>query len=225
MLQKLAALVGAAMITVACAQTDAGITTNVKTKFAADDTVKAYQIDVDTANGVVTLSGAVETGAAKDHAVMIARQTDGVRDVIDQLRVDATAATSGIDVDGDVDVDSNIDDAAAREAREARERAGDAADRAGDAAERTAERAGDAAERTADRAGAIVTDAALTTSVKTKFLADDMVKGLNIDVDTDNGVVTLNGRVASQAEANRATTIARNTDGVKSVVSNLRVGS
>src|SRR5687767_2194692 len=127
MLQKLAALVGVAVITVACAQTDAGITTNVKTKMAADDTVKAYQIDVDTANGVVTLSGAVENTAAKDHAVMIARQTDGVRDVIDQLRVDATAATSGIDVDSDVDVDSNIDNAAAREAREARERTGDAA--------------------------------------------------------------------------------------------------
>ena len=48
------------VFTVACAQTDAGITTNVKTKMAADDTVKAYQIDVDTRNGVVTLSGAVE---------------------------------------------------------------------------------------------------------------------------------------------------------------------
>src|SRR5687767_1736058 len=187
MLQKLAALVGAAVLTVACAQTDAGITTNVKTKMAADDTVKAYQIDVDTANGVVTLSGAVETAAAKEHAVMIARNTDGVRDVIDQLRVDATAATSGLDVDADadVDVDSTLDDAAAREAREARENIGDAADRAGDAAERTAERAGDAAERTADRAGAVITDAALTTAVKTKFLADEMVKGLEIDVDTD----------------------------------------
>jgi osmotically-inducible protein OsmY len=37
--------------------------------------------------------------------------------------------------------------------------------------------------------------------------------------------VTLNGRVTSQAEATRAQTIARNTDGVRSVVSNLRVGS
>jgi hyperosmotically inducible protein len=207
MLQKFAALAAAAglVVTVACAQTDAGITTNVKSKMAADDTVKAYQIDVDTSNGVVTLSGAVESEAAREHAVMIARTTDGVRDVIDQLRVDATAATTGIDVDADADVD--VDDDLEREGRDAAERAGDAADRAG------------------DTIATATSDAALTTTVKTKFLADDMVKGLQIDVDTNAGVVTLNGRVSSQAEANRAMTLARNTEGVKSVVSNLRVGS
>ena len=41
MLQRCAAVLAAAIITIACAQTDAGITTNVKTKLAADDTVKA----------------------------------------------------------------------------------------------------------------------------------------------------------------------------------------
>ena len=35
------------VVTVACAQSDPGITTAVKSQFAADDTVKAYQIDVD----------------------------------------------------------------------------------------------------------------------------------------------------------------------------------
>jgi osmotically-inducible protein OsmY len=70
----------------------------------------------------------------------------------------------------------------------------------------------------------VITDASLTTAVKTKFLADSQVKGLNIDVDTSNGVVTLNGRVSSQAEASRAMTIARNTDGVKRVINNLKVG-
>src|SRR5688500_6841946 len=94
------------VFTVACAQTDAGITTNVKTKMAADDTVKAYQIDVDTANGVVTLSGAVENTAAKEQAIRIARGTDGVRDVIDQMRIDETAATAGIDVDADDDLEN-----------------------------------------------------------------------------------------------------------------------
>ncbi len=91
--------------TVACSQTDAGITTAVKSKLAADDTVKAYKVDVDTANKVVTLSGEVDTEAQRAHAVMIARNTDGVADVIDQLRVNPTAATSGVDIDADVDVD------------------------------------------------------------------------------------------------------------------------
>ena len=99
--------------TVACSQSDAGITTAVKSKLAADDTVKAYQVDVDTQNKVVTLSGDVDTTAQKEHAVLIARNTNGVADVIDNLRVNSTAATSGrvgdVDVRGDVDVDINDD--------------------------------------------------------------------------------------------------------------------
>ena len=93
--------------TVACSQSDAGITTAVKSKLAADDTVKAYKVDVDTENKVVTLSGEVDTDAQRTHAVMIARNTDGVADVIDQLRVNPTAATSG--VDGDIDVDDDLE--------------------------------------------------------------------------------------------------------------------
>jgi hypothetical protein len=100
-MKKLAGLVSAAVIAIACAQTDAGITTAVKSKLAADDMVKAYQVDVDTQNKVVTLSGEVETAAQKEHAVMIARNTDGVADVIDQLRVNPTAATTGVEELGD----------------------------------------------------------------------------------------------------------------------------
>ena len=84
--------------TVACSQSDAGITTAVKSKMAADDTVKAYQVDVDTKNKVVTLSGEVDTQAQREHAVLIARNTKGVSDVIDQLRVSQTAATSGVEI-------------------------------------------------------------------------------------------------------------------------------
>ena len=89
--------------TVACSQSDAGITTAVKSKMAADDTVKAYKIDVDTQNKVVTLSGDVDTPAQREQALVIARNTKGVADVIDRLRVNPTAATSGVDVDIDVD--------------------------------------------------------------------------------------------------------------------------
>ena len=89
--------------TVACSQTDAGITTAVKSKMAADDTVKAYKIDVDTHNKVVTLSGDVDTSAQREQAVVLARNTKGVADVIDRLRVNPTAATSGVDVEIDVD--------------------------------------------------------------------------------------------------------------------------
>ena len=95
-MRAFAGLVSAAALvfTVACSQSDAGITTNVKTKMAADDVVKAYQVDVTTRNRVVTLSGDVDTSAARDRAIEIARGTGGVTDVIDQLRVRDTAATS-----------------------------------------------------------------------------------------------------------------------------------
>ena len=94
--------------TVACSQSDAGITTAVKSKMAADDTVKAYQVDVDTKNKVVTLSGEVDTQAQREHAVLIARNTKGVSDVIDQLRVSQTAATSGVEISVDDKLEADI---------------------------------------------------------------------------------------------------------------------
>src|SRR5262245_60437455 len=45
-----------------------------------------------------------------------------------------------------------------------------------------------------------LSDARITSEVKLKFAADDTVKALNIDVDTNNGFVTLNGTVNSKAE-------------------------
>jgi osmotically-inducible protein OsmY len=212
MLQRFAVLLSAAgmVVTIACSQSDPGVTTSVKSKLAADDTVKAYQIDVDTKDQVVTLSGTVETAAAKEQAVMIARQTEGVRDVVDQITVDADAAATT----GDLREGANE---AGREVREETREAADAAKELGRDAQA---RAGEAADRT----GAVLSDAAVTTAVKAKFLADTTVSGLKIDVDTKDGVVTLNGMVATRAEADRAVTLARESDGVKRVVSNLRVG-
>ena len=110
-MRRLGTLVTAVMLAgfvTACSSTDAGITTKVKMKFAADDTVKAYQINVDTQKGVVTLTGDVETPAAKMQAVQIARNTEGVRDVIDQLHVSDTAATSGLREDA-AEVGRNVE--------------------------------------------------------------------------------------------------------------------
>lgn len=211
MLQRLAAVVAGAglVMTVACAQTDAGITTSVKSKLAVDDTVKAYQVDVDTRNGVVTLSGAVETSTAKEQAIRIARETNGVRDVIDQLRVGEATATAGSDLE------RRAESGAAELKQEGREAAG--------AVREAGREAADWAGNAADKTGAVVADAAITSAVKAKLLADTTVKGLKIDVDTDGGTVTLNGTVSSRAEADRAMMLARNTEGVKRVVDNLRV--
>lgn len=202
--KTLSALVGAlalAFTTIACAETDPGITTAVKGKLAADDTVKAYRIDVDTKDHVVTLSGAVDTAAAKARAVELARATDGVQSVVDQLTVTPGATPT-----------TGTDDELQREGREA----------ARDADAKTDEAQRKAGE-TADDAGNAAANATLTTKVKTKVLADERVSGLKIDVDSNNGIVTLTGTVATAAEKNAAIALAKNTDGVKSVVDRLKV--
>ncbi len=111
----LGAVAAVAMLTVACAETDPGVTTAVKAKLAADDTVKAYRIDVDTQDKVVTLKGEVDTAAARTRAVEIAKGTAGVRDVVDQLTVQAGVTPPG-----------GLDDAAQAKTGEAADKAGDA---------------------------------------------------------------------------------------------------
>lgn len=166
------AAIAVALSTVACGQTDAGITTAVKGKLAADDQVKAYQIDVDTERKVVTLTGTVDTAMAKSRAVEIARTTDGVTNVTDKIVVSGTA---------------------------------------------------DATPNMPDAQPAAYSDAGLTASIKSKLLADATVGGLRIDVDSQNGVVTMTGEVKSQAEKDQALRLARETEGVASVSDKLTI--
>ena len=140
-MKRLAGLIpmAALVFTIACGQTDAGITTDVTTSLAADEAVSAFDVNVDTNEGVVTLTGTVPSMAAKDRAVEIARSSDGVVDVIDNLRVGETEATTGVDAD----IDTNIDD-------RAREGARDAGDAIRDGAEATGDAIRDAGEATRD---------------------------------------------------------------------------
>jgi osmotically-inducible protein OsmY len=71
--------------------------------------------------------------------------------------------------------------------------------------------------------GEAIDDTTITTRVKTAMLNDPAVGGLRIDVDTFKGVVTLSGRVKSQAEHDRALTIARGINGVAEVKDALQV--
>jgi hyperosmotically inducible protein len=71
--------------------------------------------------------------------------------------------------------------------------------------------------------GQTIDDTTTTTRVKTSLLNDQQVGGLRIDVDTFKGVVTLSGRVKSQAEKDRAMMLARQTDGVTQVKDALQI--
>ena len=64
---------------------DATITTKVEAKLTGDPEVSAYNVDVDTNDGVVRLSGEVEKPEAKAEAEKLARDTEGVRRVINDI--------------------------------------------------------------------------------------------------------------------------------------------
>jgi hyperosmotically inducible protein len=82
---SIAILVAGLGLVTSCAMTDTGITTNVKAKFLANDVVKSSQIDVATKNGVVTLTGNVDSEEAKKKALELARATTGVKNVVDMI--------------------------------------------------------------------------------------------------------------------------------------------
>jgi hypothetical protein len=84
-----------ASFAVACAQSDAGITTKVKSQLEADRSVpNASTIQVETNRHVVTLTGKAESDAEKQRAVAVAKSTEGVKDVVDNLAVDPSVATA-----------------------------------------------------------------------------------------------------------------------------------
>ncbi|MGK2951082.1 MAG: BON domain-containing protein [Thiobacillus sp.] len=82
---------------------------------------------------------------------------------------------------------------------------------------------GDSMERRADQAGQAIDDTTITTSIKGKYLVDDTLKGLDISVDTVQGVVMLTGPVQSDTAKELATQIAENTEGVVRVDNQLTV--
>src|SRR5215470_2790083 len=197
---------GALAFSVACSQTDAGITGAIKSKMAADDQVKASDINVDTHNHIVTLNGNVASMAEKERAETIARDTKGVTNVVNDLVVrPAPSATSG------------------RE--EEKPQATDTTRVTKGKTESTTHEAKVKTEEAASKTGELITDAAITTDVKTKLAAEPGVSALDIHVDTNKHVVTLSGTVKNKAEARKAMTIARGSKGVKRVVSHLKVAA
>jgi hyperosmotically inducible protein len=142
---------------------DSAIVSKVKAKLAADPEVNPFNVDVDVNEGVVRLSGKVEDPEAIEQAVLLARNTEGVRRVVNDLELGSTTLGERID------------------------------------------------------------DATLTAKIKGKLAADPEINPFNINVDVEDGRVTLMGRVADERRREHAGEIARNTEGVTSVVNRLEV--
>lgn len=94
----LAALLGASVVSTGCAVSrdqstvggyvdDKVITTKVKAKLLEDKSTGGMSINVDTLNGTVALSGFAKSEAEKSQAGQIARATEGVKEVKNNLIV------------------------------------------------------------------------------------------------------------------------------------------
>ncbi len=101
---RFAAVTFAALVVAACASSganpkasDGTITSKVKSRLTGDPEVSAHRIDVDTIDGVVTLSGTVRSDAERTEAVHLAATTTGVVRVVDEIKVGDKAFTETMD--------------------------------------------------------------------------------------------------------------------------------
>lgn len=104
------AVIVMALLATACASTrtqksageqfdDTVTTGRVKAALIADPVTKAHQIDVEVFRGVVQLNGFVDSTVNRDRATTVARGVNGVHEVRNNLRVQASDRTAGEAVD------------------------------------------------------------------------------------------------------------------------------
>ena len=165
---------------------DGWLAAKIQAQFFADEDIRARDISVTADEGVVVLKGRVQDENAHTQAVQTAKNTDGVKQLVDQLvigpELPASRPTGAVATTG-------------------------------------------AASEVASKAIAVLDDARITSTIRSKYFLDDRVKGRRIDVETTNGIVTLRGEVASDSERAEALLLARTTEGVQRVEDNLAVNA
>ena len=98
------------------------------------------------------------------------------------------------------------------------------AEKTKDATVKGAGKTGEKSKDVAGTTGEAITDSWITTKIHADFLNEDALKGSDINVDTNDHVVTLKGTVATAAGKARAEEIAKTTKGVTRVVNTLAIG-
>ena len=142
----------------------------------------------------------------------MAKANDGVKGVTDQLRIaprlPRAADGQGRRQDG-------------QDGRQGRRQDGQTADKAEDKMDKAGDKTASAAKKT----GRNIDDGWIKSKIYAQYMADwnTVLDDSDIDIDVKNNVVTLNGTVKSAAAKAKAVSIAKATDGVKSVKDNLRL--
>lgn len=104
-----------------------------------------------------------------------------------------------------------------------KEKTAAAIDRTKEMASNAAHKAENATERAGEKTARVASDGSITAKVKAGLVADPALKGMEISVDTEGGVVMLSGFVESKAEADKAMQVAKGVDGVTNVKSAIKV--
>ncbi|MGM0429210.1 MAG: BON domain-containing protein [Pseudomonadota bacterium] len=78
-------------------------------------------------------------------------------------------------------------------------------------------------EQKADDAGEYVDDAVITTKVKAVIFEDDNLSSMDINVETNNGIVQLSGFVEDEADIDTAENLAATVKGVKDIENDIQV--
>ena len=215
----LAVLTTAALAAPAFAQAgaikDGWLVMKIHSDLVDEDVLSGSNIDVDVKNGVVTLQGTVPSEAGRVRAIAEARKTEGVKNVIDQLRIAPAMHDNG-----------KMDHAQDKMAKTA-DKAGDKMAKTADKAEDKMDKAGDKTASAAKKTGRAIDDGWIKSKIYAQYLADwnTVLNDSDIDVDVKNNMVTLNGTVKSAAAKAKAVSIAKATDGVKGVTDNLHVAN
>jgi len=152
---------------------DAWVAGKVETTLLLNGNLNSFSIETRVEEGIVTLSGDVDTDVEKALAEELVLSLYGVKDVDNQITIaqqeDEIASIPELQRD--------------------------------------------------------MLDAKVETVVKTRLLLEASVSGLEIDVAADDGVVTLEGEVNTDAERELALAIARNTNDVTTIIDKLVTGS
>jgi hyperosmotically inducible protein len=212
---------------------DGALKARIESRLKSSATLKGTDIDVAVNQGVVTLTGTVHSEAQNLRAASLAKVT-GVTNVENKLKVDS-ASRRAIDkaedkTDKTMDKAADKSDKAGEKTESTMRKAADKTEKAGEKTADAARSTGSAAKKTGEKGkdgvidvDANINDAWITTKVKTDFINEDLLKGSNINVDTNNHIVTLKGTVASEAGRARALQIAKTTKGVSRVVDQLTI--
>lgn len=175
---------------------DANLTADVRQRLAYNKDLSGANIGVDVRDQSVRLYGTVPSEEMQERAIEVAEETRGILEVRNDLVVEERAEQQVADAnveDADIDADNDGEDL------------------------------GEEIKRTLEDAGDQISDEWVEKRVETQLALNRNVSMLDLDIEVENGVAMISGRVISDQQKDLAESITRRTSGVQDVQNNIEV--